>query len=495
MTEELERRKLNIAFVHPNLGIGGAERLMVDSALGLQKLGHKVIIYTMYHDRNHCFKETIDGTLEVRVRGNTLFPKSINNSFHIFCTTLQSLHLSFTLMREDPNAKIDIVIVDQIASPIPLLKISHMKVLFYCHFPDKLQARHDTFFRRVYRFFFDTVEELTISEADNVLVNSRFTQTVFYDSFKFIAKVPEVLYPGVNFESLDTPIDEEDESLEALLESIKSYKKDRGNLNTLLSINRFERKKNIQLAIKSYSEALWQETRFAKKKSMSSSYLPGTILIVAGGYDKAVQENLDCFSELKSLALELDLQYQIIWPRVTSKNIQIETSGDIVQNKGLVIFLPSFNDNMKKFLLGHADCVLYTPDNEHFGLVPIEAMYMSTPVVAVNSGGPTETILDGKTGFLSSPTPIDFANNITKILGISSGQNDSPNFKETLGKQAKEHVLSRFSLDVYTQKLEEYIYETMGYKGTLPVLPVFIAIFVGIVVITLALLSIYFGIV
>ena len=40
---------------------GGAERLVVDAALGLQKLGHSVDIYTSHHDPGHCFDETRDG--------------------------------------------------------------------------------------------------------------------------------------------------------------------------------------------------------------------------------------------------------------------------------------------------------------------------------------------------------------------------------------------------------------------------------------------------
>ena len=45
----------------PNVLTGGAERLVVDAALGLQKLGHSVDIYTSHHDPNHCFEETRDG--------------------------------------------------------------------------------------------------------------------------------------------------------------------------------------------------------------------------------------------------------------------------------------------------------------------------------------------------------------------------------------------------------------------------------------------------
>jgi alpha-1,3/alpha-1,6-mannosyltransferase len=44
-----------------NVSLGGAERLVVDAALGLQKLGHSVDIYTSHHDPNHCFEETRDG--------------------------------------------------------------------------------------------------------------------------------------------------------------------------------------------------------------------------------------------------------------------------------------------------------------------------------------------------------------------------------------------------------------------------------------------------
>jgi alpha-1,3/alpha-1,6-mannosyltransferase len=70
---------MRVAFIHPDLGIGaqprpyilkdshltrvtgGAERLVVDAALGLQGLGHSVDLYTSYHDPQHCFDETRDG--------------------------------------------------------------------------------------------------------------------------------------------------------------------------------------------------------------------------------------------------------------------------------------------------------------------------------------------------------------------------------------------------------------------------------------------------
>ena len=40
-----KEKSMKIALLHPDLGIGGAERLMVDIALALQKQGHTVDMY------------------------------------------------------------------------------------------------------------------------------------------------------------------------------------------------------------------------------------------------------------------------------------------------------------------------------------------------------------------------------------------------------------------------------------------------------------------
>jgi len=61
---------LRIAFVHPVLGLGGAERLVVDAALEMQARGHRVVIFTAELDRERAFPATVDGSLEVRVHGD-----------------------------------------------------------------------------------------------------------------------------------------------------------------------------------------------------------------------------------------------------------------------------------------------------------------------------------------------------------------------------------------------------------------------------------------
>ena len=74
-----------------------------------------------------------------------------------------------------------------------------------------------------------------------------------------------------------------------------------------------------------------------------------------------------------------------------------------------VILMRSFTDAERGALLAAATAVVYTPTNEHFGIVPLEAMAAGRPVLACNSGGPRESVLHGATGFLAEPDAAAFA--------------------------------------------------------------------------------------
>ncbi len=49
--------------------------------------------------------------------------------------------------------------------------------------------------------------------------------------------------------------------------------------------------------------------------------------------------------------------------------------------------------------------LLYTPLKEHFGIVPLEAMFLKKAVLAINDGGPRRTIKDTVTGYLLNNDP------------------------------------------------------------------------------------------
>lgn len=74
-----------------------------------------------------------------------------------------------------------------------------------------------------------------------------------------------------------------------------------------------------------------------------------------------------------------------------------------------VVFVESPSDDALLDLYQRCHAVVFAAPNEDLGLVPIEAMACGKPVIAVNAGGPTETIVHGECGFLHEPTPAAFA--------------------------------------------------------------------------------------
>ncbi|KAJ1447111.1 hypothetical protein M885DRAFT_544011 [Pelagophyceae sp. CCMP2097] len=380
---------LNVAFLHPDLGIGGAERLVVDAAVALQGKGHKVTIFTAHHDPDHAFPETVDGTLRVIVFGDGL-PRHVFGKGHVLFAGMRSVYTAMRLVAS--NEKFDAVFVDQISTSLPLLKVVslflHRRIVFYCHFPDKLLASHSSWLRRIYRMPFDLLEEMTTAFADVVVVNSRFTRSVFARAFPILRQIkqaPAVLYPAVSAPVL----------------------KDRGEAGVFaLSLNRYERKKDVGLAIRSLA--------LLEDKSVR--------LVVAGGYDVRVAENVGYLAELEELS---------------------ESQGV----SGRVDFERSITNERRDYLLSHALCLMYTPPDEHFGIVPLEAMARGCPVLAVNSGGPLETVLHRQTGFLLEPTPEAFASAMRELV-------DDAALRAKMRTNASKHVRDHFSLANFADQLE-----------------------------------------
>ncbi|KAJ3174821.1 hypothetical protein HK101_010820 [Irineochytrium annulatum] len=283
--------------------------------------------------------------------------------------------------------------VDQISVGIPILRLTGSKILFYCHFPDKLLTKRQSLLKRLYRIPFDLIEEVTTRMADDIVVNSNFTRSTFKKVFSLIPRLPNVLYPGINLGSYDEGVDETSEDVAFF---------QRGSKQIFLSINRFERKKNIPLALKS----------FAKLSKLLPSEFPGLQLVIAGGYDPRNQENLSHLSELKALAEELGLATGVLHSSHPPPDPGVN-----------VLFLPSFTNAQRTYLLRKALLLLYTPSMEHFGIVPCEAMYSGLPVLAVNDGGPVESVKDGVTGWLREPDADKWADVLkTAVRGGKDGK-------------------------------------------------------------------------
>ncbi|KAA8652684.1 GDP-Man:Man(1)GlcNAc(2)-PP-dolichol alpha-1,3-mannosyltransferase [Aspergillus tanneri] len=458
-------QRSNVIIIHPDLGIGGAERLIIDVALALQARGHRVTIYTSHRDKTHCFEEARDGTLDVRVRGNTVFPAHVCGRLHVLMAILRQLHLTVSVLRELGSAPMTLIresnksdkdgefefedtifIVDQVPACVPFLRTlgprqkqqseqrdrrNRQRILFYCHFPDQLLARRNEgssplrFAKVLYRYPFDWFEGWSLSASDKVVANSKFTRGVVSNIFraKQLGDV-RVVYPCVDTEAGGATVVKE---LGSAIENEKLW----DGRRILLSINRFERKKDMALAIRAY-HGLGEKKR------------RGTRLVIAGGYDNRVQENVQYHKELDELAISLGLQ------TATSKTVISALS---VPDSIDVLFLLSVPTAFRDTLLLQSKLLLYTPINEHFGIVPVEAMRAGIPVLASNTGGPLETIVEGETGWLrDAKVDTEWTAVMDKVLyGMEQEELDR------MSATAKKRVESEFSLSAMGDRLEEEI--------------------------------------
>lgn len=114
-----------------------------------------------------------------------------------------------------------------------------------------------------------------------------------------------------------------------------------------------------------------------------------------------------------------------------------------------MLFLLSIPAGLKTFLLKTAALLLYTPDREHFGIVPLEAMVAGIPVLAVNSGGPLETVQDGVTGWLR---PQEEEAWVAVIRGALFGMEEAR--LAEMGRRGRARVVSEFSKERMAQRLE-----------------------------------------
>jgi alpha-1,3/alpha-1,6-mannosyltransferase len=166
---------VRIVFIHPDLGIGGAERLVIDAALALKSKNHNVNIVTSHHEVNHCFIETRNGNLNVISVGDWL-PRTLFGKCAALCATIRMFWAAFYLTVMSDLAP-EVIICDQISNAIPILRFfSKAKIIFYCHFPDMLLTQRKSLMKKLYRKVMDYMEEYTTGKADLILVNSHFTK-------------------------------------------------------------------------------------------------------------------------------------------------------------------------------------------------------------------------------------------------------------------------------------------------------------------------------
>lgn len=395
-------RRPRIAFLHPDLGLGGAERLVVDAALELRARGHETTILTASHRRAQTFAETLDGRVDVRERGSFL-PARVAGRAQALCTGARVAWLAATLA--STREAYDVVVADVVPYALPLLRALRSAgalpgrpgLVYYCHYPDQLLAPPRTGAYRAYRRPLDALEIPAMRAADLVLVNSRFTAAALA---RLGGPDAEVLHPGVDVAAHTRVPDL------------------RGDEGIVLALGRFDERKNLPLLI----DAL------AALRDRSPTAFARATLVLAGALDRQQADEARLARALEEKVRQLGLVDKVVLRAAPRDDERID-------------------------LLARSLCFAHAATGEHFGIAPVEAMAAGRPVVAVASGGLLETVRDGETGVLCAPAADAFAGALASLL-------DDPARAVAMGRAARAHAAARFSRHAFGDALESALRRT-----------------------------------
>jgi glycosyltransferase involved in cell wall biosynthesis len=106
--------------------------------------------------------------------------------------------------------------------------------------------------------------------------------------------------------------------------------------------------------------------------------------------------------------------------------------------------------------------VVFTAPNEDWGIVPLEAMASGAPVLAVDAGGPRESIIHNVTGWLLPSTPWAFAEQMRRVAADSGTG-------RLVSRRALRRRAQQFAADSFVARLDD-VMEQVALNGsaTLP---------------------------
>jgi N-acetyl-alpha-D-glucosaminyl L-malate synthase BshA len=114
------------------------------------------------------------------------------------------------------------------------------------------------------------------------------------------------------------------------------------------------------------------------------------------------------------------------------------------------------NQDIMEELLPMADVFLLPSLQESFGLVALEAMSVSVPVVASNVGGLPEVVPDGEAGFLHDPDDIEaMAASVVRLLRDNE-------LREKMGRRGRRIVCRQYCAQDVVQRYQDV------YEGVVP---------------------------
>lgn len=238
-----------------------------------------------------------------------------------------------------------------------------------------------------------------MKKANTIIVNSEYTKKAITDICTLDEDIIRIVAPCPN--TLTTEVSEE------ALSNIKT-KLDIQDKNVLLSVGRLVERKGFDTVIRSLPIVI--------KDNPDILY----ILVGGGPYQKKLEQ--------------LSIKYQV---------------------QDYVVFAGRVDDEELPVYYGLSDIfimpsrIIENKDVEGFGIVFLEANMYGKPVIAGDTGGVRDAVVDGETGILVDPENTqEIANSILSLLKDKA-------LRKTMGQKGKQRVENEFTWDKQVGKVRE----------------------------------------
>lgn len=415
VTKTQKKKKLHIALFHlAFLYSGGGERLVLEEALGLRKLGHMVDVYSPIIDTKHCFPELLK-----KVGVKHLIPK---------------------LPQWIPDVELIAILLACIITPLFFWKFRQYDIYVGANQPgpwiayvlSKLNKKPYAVYlsqptRLIHPRLIDQKTGLKIVDGVTILnVVNFFCKPLFnLVDVASITGTPLVFADG-------------------------TYMK--GVLEEVYDITTVNAPAATHLHPK-ITDALLHK-RFKGVTHIGKYRIPRPFVLITNRHFP--QKKFEYGMEALRLLSPLPVSLVISGKETTYTKFLKKQAGQHVYFVGLV------NEKELTKLYKEAAVYLYPSPEEDFGMGILEAMSYGLPVVAWNNAGPTGIITHGEDGYLAQPFQVvDFANYVRKLL------TDRKQYKHII-RNAYKTVEKRFSFLSHNRVIEAYLLRIGGlYDGRL----------------------------
>jgi glycosyltransferase involved in cell wall biosynthesis len=410
-------KKATIAIFHCGFVYsGGGERIVLEEARCLRKRGYQVKVYAPTVDEKACYPDLL-GELKVKTFLPEIFEKlPFRDALRMVASSLLAPILAINFRQVDlflganqPGAWIAYCMAAVLKKPY-LVYLNQPNRLVY---PRKIDRQKGWQTRRDYYLlariikkakpFIRWADKVSFTSGKAILVNGNYISQVI----KEIYQKPLVICPGGAYPQ---PLKKLRLNPQTAFQGEFKIRGKKITKPYILITNRHEPQKKFDYVIKAIKEVL-------KEK-------PETLLVIPGPFTSH-----------------------------TSKLIKLSKRLKIDQK---VLFLGQISETDLQKLYQEAAVYCYPAPDEDFGLGPLEAGVWGVPTVAWNYGGPTVTVIDGKTGYLAKPYRIkDYARGIIMLLS-------DPKKRTQMGKAAWKRVKNDFSWGKHVDILEEEIKKNLS---------------------------------